>query len=79
MDSYRKTAIIVGVLFLIATVVLVVSGVFSLFINEPDYLTAISGNEKQVIIGMLLDLVSTAAIVGIPIAMFPILKKYNEG
>lgn len=78
MDSNRKTAIIVGVLFLIATVVLVVGGVFSLFIYEPDYLTAVSANENQVITGALLELISAAAIVGIPIAMFPILKKYNE-
>lgn len=79
MDSARKTAIIVGVLFLIATVVLVIGGVFSLCIYESDYLTVVSANENQVILGALFELVSTAAIVGIPIAMFPILKKYNEG
>ncbi|MCW4015040.1 MAG: DUF4386 domain-containing protein [Candidatus Bathyarchaeota archaeon] len=79
MDSNRKTAIIVGVLFLIATVVLVIGGVFSLCIYESNYLTAVSANENQVILGALCELISTSAIVGIPIAMFPILKKYNEG
>jgi hypothetical protein len=77
MGSNRKTAIIVGVLFLIATVVLVISGLFSVSINEPDYLTAVSANENQVTLGALLELISAAAIVGIPIAMFPILKKHN--
>ena len=79
MDSDRKTAIIVGVLFLIATVIIIIGGIFSLSIYEPDYLTAVSANENQVILGALLEIIATAAIVGIPIAMFPILKKHNEG
>ena len=79
MDSNRKTAIIVGVLFLIATVIIIIGGIFSLSIYEPDYLTAVSANENQVIFGALLEMIATAAIVGIPIAVFPILKKHNEG
>ena len=79
MDSNRKTAIIVGVLFLIATVIIIIGGIFSLSIYEPDYLTAVSANENQVILGALLEIIAAAAIVGIPIAMFPILKKHSEG
>jgi hypothetical protein len=79
VDSNRKTAIVVGILFLIATVILIIGGIFSLSINEPDYLTAVSANENQIILGVLLEMMAAAAIVGIPIAMYPILKKYNEG
>ena len=79
MDSNRKTAIIVGVLFLIATVIIIIGGIFSLSIYESDYLTAVSANENQVIFGALLEIIAAAAIVGIPIAMFPILKKHSEG
>jgi hypothetical protein len=79
MDSNRKTAIIVGVLFLIATIIIIIGGLFSLSISESDYLTAVSANENQVILGAILEIIATAAIVGIPIAMFPILKNYNEG
>ena len=79
MDSTRKTAIIVGVLFLIATIIIIIGGIFSLSIYEPDYLTAVSANENQVVLGALLEIMAAAAIVGIPIAMFPIFKKYNEG
>ena len=78
MGSNRKTAIIVGVLFIIATVSPIVSVVFTGAIYEPDYLTAVSANENQVLIGVLLLLTMTAAIVLIPIMMFPILKKHNE-
>ena len=78
MDSKRKTAIIVGVLFIIATVAPIVSAFFVGFIYESDYLSAVSANENQVLIGVLLLLTMTAAIVSIPIVMFPILRKYDE-
>jgi hypothetical protein len=78
MDSHRKTAIVVGVLFLIATVIIIIGGIFSLSIHEPDYLTAVYANENQVMIGALLEIIAAAAIVGIPIAIFPIFKKHNE-
>jgi uncharacterized membrane protein len=79
MDSDRKTAIIVGVLFIIATAAPITSAFFTGSIHEVDYLTAVSANETQVLIGVLLLLTMTAAIVLIPILMFPILRKYNEG
>jgi hypothetical protein len=87
MDSNRKTAIIVGVLFIIATVAPIISAVplsvvplgFLGTEGDPDYLTAISENENQVLIGALLWLTMTASVVAIPILMFPILRKHNEG
>ena len=79
MDSNRKTAIIVGVLFITALVSSMLSGGFSGSIDDPDYLTAVSANENQVLIGVLFQLALTASVVAIPIMMFPILKKHNEG
>ncbi|MEJ2271917.1 MAG: DUF4386 domain-containing protein [Candidatus Bathyarchaeota archaeon] len=78
MDSIRKSSIIVGVLFLIATIIIIIGGVFSFSIYDSDYLIAVASNENQVIFGALLEIFASAAIVGIPIAMFPLLKKYNE-
>ena len=78
MNSTRKAAIIVGILFIIATVAPITSGLFIGSIYKADYLTAVSANENQVLIGALLWLVQTAAVVSIPIFMFPILKKHNE-
>ena len=78
MNSSRKTAIIVGVLFIIATAAPMVSIAFIGSIYDADYLTAISANESQVLIGVLLLLSMTAAIVSIPIMMFPLLKRHNE-
>jgi len=78
MDSNRKTAIIVGVLFITVLVSSLLSGVFSGSIDDPDYLTAVSANENQVLIGVLFQLTLVASVVAIPIMMFPILKKHDE-
>lgn len=79
MNSNRKTAIIVGILFITATVT---SSLYYVLVapllGGPDYLVNISKNANQVIIGVLLYLIDCAAVVAIPIALFPILKKQNE-
>ena len=78
MNSNRKTAIIVGVLFITALVSSMLSGVFSGSIDDPDYLTAAFANESKVSIGVLFQLTLTASVVAIPIMMFPILREHNE-
>ena len=78
MDSNKKTAIIVGVLFITALVSSYLSGVFTGSIDDPDYLTAVYANENQVLIGVLFQLILTASVVAIPIIMFPILREQNE-
>ncbi|MFX0201461.1 MAG: DUF4386 domain-containing protein [Candidatus Hodarchaeota archaeon] len=78
MNSDNKTARNVGVLFIIALVSSMLSGVFLGSLTVPDYLVAISANENQVLIGVLLTLTLTVSVVSIPIVMFPILKKQNE-
>jgi len=79
MNTSRKTARIVGILFITATVAAIVSGAFLLPILEaPDYLARVSANETQVALGALFYFIMAAAGAGIAIPMYPILKKYNE-
>ncbi len=79
MNSNRKTAIIVGVLFLTAMVTsLVGGGWLETMLNAPDYLISVYPNRTQVIIAVLLELINCAAVVGIGVMMFPIFKKHNE-
>ncbi|UCF13298.1 MAG: DUF4386 domain-containing protein [Thermoplasmatales archaeon] len=78
MDLFRKIAIIVGVLFITATVAGIVSGIFLGPRNESDYLTAISANENQVIISAFFYAIMAVAVAGIAIVIYPVLKKYNE-
>jgi hypothetical protein len=79
MNSNRKTAIIVGVLFITATVANILSDVFlGPILDAPDYLIKVSANENQVIIGALFKLIMAVACAGIAIWLYPILKKHNE-
>ena len=69
-----------GVLFITATVVSVLEYlvILPLILNAPDYLVNVSANKTQWIIGMLFYLINCAAVVVIPIMLFPIFKKHNE-
>ena len=79
MNTNKKTARIVGVLFLTAMVTyLIGSGFLESILNAPDYLINVYPNKTQVIIAMLLELICAAAVVGIPVMMFPIFKQHNE-
>ncbi len=52
--------------------------VFPPILNAPDYIVNVSANKTQVIIGVLFKLINCAAVVVIPIILFPIFKKHNE-
>jgi hypothetical protein len=78
-ELYRKTAIIVGVFFIIATVAYSLGTVLlDPILRDSDYLTKVFENENQVMLGSFLVLIDSVAVAGIGIAIFPILKKYNE-
>src|SRR5262245_7339780 len=75
----RKTAIIVGVLYIIGTIAGILSLVFTgPILNDPDFLIKVSVNQNQIIIGAFFVLVMGLALSIIPVMMFPIFKKENE-
>lgn len=75
----RNTAIVVGILFITATVTYMIgSGYLDQILNDPDYLTNVSAKENLVLRGMLLELVNHLAVICIPFMMYPILRKQNE-
>ena len=78
MNSDKKTAIIVGVLFIACTVTSILSGLFIGPLDAPDYLVNVAANENQVLKGMLVQSIWALTCVGIPVMLFPILKKHNE-
>jgi hypothetical protein len=80
MNTYRKSAIIAGILFIIATAASLVSNGFTgSFQDAPDYLVKLSANQNQVMIGVLLLLVAAFGSAGIAIAMYPAMKESNTG
>jgi hypothetical protein len=79
MNANRKTAVIVGILYIIGTVAGILSFAFVLpVLGAPDYLSKIAANENPVIIGCLLVLTMGFALAMVPVLLFPILKQYNE-
>ncbi len=80
MNVSRKSARIVGVLFIISTIAGFLSYIVILapILNRPDYLSNVSANAPQVVTGMLLDLICAGAFVGLAVVLYPILKKHNE-
>lgn len=79
MDTYRRTAIIVGAFFLTAMVTyLLGASIIESFLSAPDSLASISANKTQVIIGVLLELINCVAVVGIAVTIFPIFRVHNE-
>jgi hypothetical protein len=79
MNTYRKNAIVAGVLFIIADVVGFLSLPFMGPVNATDYLVRVSANSGLVTTAALLIFIGGAAAIGIAISLYPVLRKYNEG
>jgi len=79
MISNRMTGIIVAVFFLIGYVVYLPAALLlDSILTAPDYLISVSANRNQVILGVLGEQTNAAAVAGIAILLFPILKKHSE-
>ena len=77
--THRSTALIVGVLFIMATV----SFSLSVIILEPvlsvsDFLAQASINRTRVAAGILLELINHIAVVGIAVVIYPVLKPFSQ-
>jgi hypothetical protein len=79
MNTYRKTAVIVGVLYIIGTVTGVLSRVFTgSILDGADYLVNISANADQMVLGSLWVLIMGLALAMVPVVAFPVLEKHNK-
>jgi Domain of unknown function (DUF4386) len=79
MNTYRKTAVMVGILFIIGTVSGILAGVFQVPIQAgATYPLNISAFETQWIIGALLTLLMGLSLAMIPVLLYPIFRKHNE-
>ena len=80
MNGNRRTAVIAGVLFIIATVANIISrvGFLTPVLGAPDVLTGVAANESRVLMGALLLLVGAVAASGIAIALYPVLRPWDH-
>ncbi|MFN2300155.1 MAG: DUF4386 domain-containing protein [Anaerolineales bacterium] len=79
MDVKRRTAVIVGILYIIGTA----AGVLSVLttqpvLGSPDYLAMIAADNTPILAGILLVLTMGFALAVIPVILYPVLKKQNE-
>jgi Domain of unknown function (DUF4386) len=78
-NSYRKTAIAVGVIYLAGMVVGVGGNVIvQSILGAPDHLLTLPANSMLVAVGAMLWLLAVAGDAAHGILMFPVLKPYNE-
>jgi Gpi18-like mannosyltransferase len=79
MNAYRRTATIVGLLYIIGTVAGVLSKIVTAgLLDGPDYLGALATHASRAQWGALLTLVMGVALAMVPALMFPIMRRQNE-
>ena len=78
MDTSRMSAMIIGVLFIVATVSAIGAVLYNPILKNPYYLVKGPTRRNQITLGALFELTAAAAIVGTAIAFFPFLKQGNE-
>ena len=79
MDSTRKIALAVGVLFIL-TFITSIGAVFAYgsILSDPNYITS-AGADGRVFLGAFLELGLILTNIGCATVLFPLLKKQNEG
>ena len=79
MKTYRKTAVIVGILFIIGTVSGILAAVFTApIMGESTFPLNTSASGSQWIFGTLLILLMGFPLAMVPVFLYPLLKKHNE-
>jgi len=79
MNTYRTTAIVVGVVYLAGFVVgLVGNGLIQSILGAPDHLSTVSANSMMLAIGAILWLMAVAGDAAHGVLMFPVLKQHSE-
>ncbi len=77
---YRKTAAIVGALFIIATATSVATVPFlGSALDGHDFILKISDNENGINMASMLMIILATSLVGIGALMFPVLREQSEG
>lgn len=79
MNTYRKTAIIVGVLFIVATVASILGSVFlGSILEAPNYLISVSAHGNQMIIAVIFFLIAAISAFATSFMLFPLLRRHIE-
>ncbi|MCK5168816.1 MAG: DUF4386 domain-containing protein, partial [Bacteroidales bacterium] len=79
MNSNKKIARIVGVLFIAELVIYSIgSSLTEGLLDTPDYLIKLAANKNQIMTGVLLETITAICLVFIGVMMYPVLKIYSK-
>jgi hypothetical protein len=80
MKTYRKTAVAVGILFILATALSLLDSVLTKGVGDAaDHLADLAGRGDHLIAGALCVMGAGICCVLIAALLFPVLKRHNEG
>jgi hypothetical protein len=79
MTSFRKTALVGGVLYLLTFVGSIAAALlYGPVINDPNYVLG-AGADKQIGFAVLLEFLNVFALIGCGVAFFSVIRKVHEG
>lgn len=79
MTSFRKTALVGGILYLITFIGSIPAAILvGPAINDPTFVTG-AGADQQVRLGLVLELVNVFGLIGCGIAFFSVVRRVHEG
>jgi hypothetical protein len=77
--SYRTTAIVAGVCYLITHVTSIGAVIlYNPVLNDSHFITT-SGSSTGVLLGAFLEIILAFGNIGTAVTLFPVVKRYNEG
>jgi hypothetical protein len=76
--SSRKISLAAGILYLLTFVSMPIGFLYSAILNDPNYIVG-SAPDTPVIIGGILEIIVALAGIGTAVALYPVLKRQNEG
>lgn len=75
MKAYRKSAITVGTLFLIALILnLIASEILNPILSSPDYLADTFSEKNKIVLANLLNFICAIAMIFIPVVLFSVVR-----
>ncbi len=77
MDSNRKTSLVAGALYLLTFVSIPTLWLYGA-VHDPNYIVG-PGPDTAVITGSILEIVVALTCIGSAVALYPVLRKQNEG
>jgi len=79
VETFRKNAILTGILFLTTDVTAIVGLLlYQPLLTSPQFITSSGANDTGIIIGAFLEILLAVSCAGTALALYPVLKRQNQ-